>query len=152
MQASRDGEGFLLEKARRGEGHGSLVRSMIRKTRRGEPSESDTPCFQEVPHRSCEAVGVHSRRRTRQVINLMLDLFLAGEEPLPPDQEVDLYVASTLSLPGCLKATINKAGGLDAIATADEEPRQIEDAATAARLAEEAEATTLWTEEATYHC
>jgi hypothetical protein len=66
MEARRDGEGFLLEKVRRGEGHGSLVRSAIHKTHQRELLKSDILCFQEVPKIICEAVGVHSLRRPGQ--------------------------------------------------------------------------------------
>jgi hypothetical protein len=84
-----------------------------------------------------------------KVVNLMVELFLATKEPPPPDQHVDLYVVGTLSLPVCLKAAIDKARGLDAFATAAEEAHQIKDAATAARLEEEAEAATLRAKEET---
>jgi hypothetical protein len=48
----------------------------------------------------------------------MVELFLAGEEPLTPDHEVDLYIAATLALSACLEAAIEKAGGLDTISDA----------------------------------
>jgi hypothetical protein len=48
----------------------------------------------------------------------MVELFLAGEEPLTPDHGVDLSVATTLALSAYLEAAIEKAGGLDTISNA----------------------------------
>jgi hypothetical protein len=53
-----------------------------------------------------------------KVVELMVELFIAGEEPLTPDHEVDLYVFATLALSACLEAAIEKAGGLDTISDA----------------------------------